>query len=115
MTATQQHRDAAYALGVEHAKNAASWLETDDPARLLELMDAGDPRVDEYLPAQPNLSGEFADDPTPLSLARDIIGREDEYAYYSEEIDELADAYEAGVSDTFMPECERILRAAVES
>jgi hypothetical protein len=30
-------------------------------------------------------------------------------------VDSLCDAYEAGVSDTFLPECERILRAAMEA
>ena len=37
-------------------------------------MDDGDPMADDRLPAYPTLSGEWADDPTPLSLALTIHG-----------------------------------------
>lgn len=147
------HEREAYSRGVEAAKSAATWvLDGNTPgstyAHVLKLMDAGDPRVDEYLPASPNLSGEWADDPTPESLARDIVGDEcplcggggvyigtvapyrmdpdgpEHTSGYVEcectdddpsraVVDEIADAFEQGVSDTFLPECERILRAAV--
>ena len=123
MTTQQQHIDAAHALGVEHAKNAASWiLEGNAPIdyhALLALIVDGDPRVDDYLPRRPNLSGEYAGDLTPLSLAREIVGglRLEELADTSEAleaefIEVLADAYEAGVDETFEAECERLLREA---
>jgi hypothetical protein len=122
------HEQEAYELGVEHAKNAASWI-TDgntDPeqyARILAMMDAGDPAVGAALPACPNLSGEFADDLTPATLYEEIMDRSaaeafDEAGLAGETLvgsvmDALCDAYEAGVSETFEPECERILRAAL--
>jgi hypothetical protein len=115
---TEQER-AAYELGVEHAKNAASWTvdgntRPEHVAFLLDLIEAGDMRTDDFLPREPNLSGEYADDPTPKSIAMDITG-EDLELIDDELISALADAYEAGVSDTFRAECERILRAAVAS
>lgn len=115
------HELAAYQLGVQAALSAASWV-TDgntDAAhyqRVIGMIDAGDPGMEEYLPAEPNLSGEWADNPTPTSLYGDIIG-------YNEDggIDDpdgeltasLCSAWEEGVADTFMAECERLIRAAV--
>lgn len=118
----------AYALGVEAAEAAASWTVdgNSDPAviaRLLELMDAGDPAVDDYLPARPDLSGEWADAPTPMSLYEEVTGRSHAEAeaeaglgyetLVGEEMDELADAWEQGVSDTFEQACEAELRRHV--
>jgi hypothetical protein len=113
------HEQEAYDTGVQAAKNAASWIidgntSEDHVRRVLAMLDDGDPMVDQYLPNTPNLSGEWADDPTPLSLARDIIGDEDLLdADAPELIEEIANAFDAGVTDTFLPECERILRAAL--
>ena len=117
----------AYEMGVEAAKSAASWTldGNTDPAhiaRILDMLDAGDPCADDYLPARPDLSGEWADAPTPQSLYEEITGRElpmagDEGLSFETEhgslMDALCDAYEQGVLDTFEPECERILRAAL--
>lgn len=76
------------------------------------MIENGDPRAEEYLPREPNLSGEFADDLTPVGLVRVVTGEHID-DIQPEVADAIADAYEAGVSDTFEPECERILRAAL--
>jgi len=118
----EKYEREAYELGAEHARNAASWVVdgNTDPAhyaRILTMLDAGDPQVGYMLPTCPNLSGEYADDPTPQSLYRSIIGGTPAYSNGDDAdlMDALANAYERGVSDTFEPECERILRAAVTS
>lgn len=123
-----EHEQEAYVRGVEAAKAAASWV-TDgntDPenyVRLLKMMDDGDPAADDYLPASPNLSGEWADDLTPKSLYEEITGldhaEEEANAFLGYEtlvgsvIDALANAFEEGVSDTFTCECERLMREAI--
>jgi hypothetical protein len=108
-------QQAAYDLGVEHATNAASWVidgntDHDHIVKLAKMMDDGDPAIDDYLPAQPNLSGEWADSPTPMSLYRDIVDGDGDD---TDVIDSLAEAYEAGVDDTFTYECERIVKLAL--
>lgn len=112
----------AYKLGAEAAEAAASWIVDGNTKRefipaVLELIEAGDPRADEYLPAMPSLSGEWADSPTPQSLAADILGADwDTHGYNApdflaeELVDELADAWEQGVADTFESACEAELR-----
>lgn len=120
--------DVAYALGRDVATAAASWTvdgttPVEHVRRVLAMLDAGDPEADVYLPAQPNLSGEYADDPTPESLAAEILGADyataadhgGEDHIPAEQVDALADAFERGVEDVFQPECERLLRAALES
>lgn len=112
----------AYELGKEHGRNAGSWAAdgntTEEHIRsVLRMMADGDPQADDYLPAYPNLSGEWADNPTPRSLFTDITGldahaettRDLLYAY-NDCVDELAQAYEAGVSATFYDACESALR-----
>jgi hypothetical protein len=115
-TFTTDHEREAYRLGVEAAVAAASWVldgntPQDHIARMVAWLDDGDPRADEFLPAMPDLSGEWADGPTPLSLAMKII---EDPLPSAAAIGRCADAWEAGVSDTFGPECERILRGALE-
>lgn len=101
----------AYKLGAEHARNAALWVTVERPdpdgiRRLISMIEDGDPEAWDYLPAMPNLSGEWADDPTPLSLARDLTSEDDP----SSELQEmLTESYEEGVRDTFVLECERHL------
>jgi hypothetical protein len=75
-------------------------------------MSDGDPALDDYLPARPNLSGEWADGLTPLALAREITGDDDPAA---ELIDRLAEAYDDAVAETFEQACEAELRAAAKS
>lgn len=111
------HEQEAYEAGVEAAKAAASWVidgntSQEHIAGVLALWDNGDPAVDECLPYCPDLSGQWAGDPTPLSLARDITGEDEPDPDLT---DSLAEAFERGAMETFGPECERILRAAVEA
>jgi hypothetical protein len=120
-TFTTDHEREAYELGKDAAIAAASWVvdgntSQDHIRRMVAMLDAGDPVAYDYLPAQPNLSGEWADAPTPLSLAQDIFGTgiTGTQDYPPEELNEIADAWEAGVFDTFQYECERILRDALD-
>lgn len=99
----------ATARGREAAHNAASWIgpvEVNSARELLGMLGAGDPAVWDYLPAVPNLSGEWADALTPLSLAREITGADEPH---DDVIDTLADAFEAAVSEAFEAACEREL------
>lgn len=112
----EQWEAEAYEMGVSAAKAAATWCVDGNTKHeaivaLVKMMDDGDPAVDDYLPARPGLSGEWADDPTPVSLARDIMG--DDYRTDDPMVDALADAYERGVSETFYEACEAEYRRAV--
>jgi hypothetical protein len=108
MTTKTDHEREAFDLGAEHARSAASWAADGNEsnqsirAKLRGLRD-GDPAVWDYLPPWPNLSGEMAGDPTPLSIAREITGLDDPDP---ETIDLLSDAYEEGVMETFESACE---------
>jgi hypothetical protein len=82
--------------------------------RVLDLLRDGDPLADEYLPAAPNLSGEWADSLTPQTLFEMIVGREPASAADGDVVERLADAFEQGVGETFSGECERILIGFVE-
>jgi hypothetical protein len=103
----------ARALGVEHAQNAADWAfdgnsDQAERARVLGMMRDGDPAAWDYLPAQPDLSGQWADDLTPDALFERVTGHRP-YDPMSGIVDQLADAYEDGVSDTFGLACEAAL------
>lgn len=114
---------AAHEMGCEHARNAASWVadgntSEDSIRRLLTMLDDGDPEAEDHLPQRPNLSGEWADDLTPLALAESVIGysiSERTEAAWLEVIDELSDAYESGVDETFSEACESELRRWVSA
>lgn len=123
----EKYEAAARDLGIEHARNAASWVvdgntPQDAIRRVVKLLDAGDDLSD-YVPREPNLSGEYADDLTPIRLYEQVTGESHNAAedaaglgyetLVGSVVDALADAYEAGVSETFQVECERILRAAL--
>lgn len=97
----------AYAAGVAAATAAAGWIAdgNTDPAaaaRVAAMMDDGDPAADAFMPTRPTLSGEWANDPTPLSVARDVTGDDDPDP---DTIDAVADAWDAGVADTFGDVC----------
>jgi hypothetical protein len=121
-TYSTEHEREAFELGAAAGIAAASWVADGNTspehyARVLAMTDDGDPQASDYLPAIPNLSGEWADAPTPHTLYREITGNdpadrisEDEDAD-GEIVDAIADAWEAGVASTFESECERILRA----
>jgi hypothetical protein len=62
----------------------------------------GDPAVmDQFNP--PNLSGEYADDPTPHTLAED-------YGTSAEDLDGVCQAWEDAASEAFWGELERVAR-----
>ncbi len=114
MPSTDELTADAYQCGADAARAAASWTcdGNTDPAaaaRVVAMLDAGHD-ISDYLPAMPNLSGEWADDLTPLSLARDLTGEDDPDPAL---IAELADAFERGVDETFDGACEAELRAFV--
>jgi hypothetical protein len=108
----------ALRMGREAGIAAGSWAadgntSTDHLRRMIDMLEAGDPEVWDFLPDSPNLSGEWADDPTPASLLREILGDLDDMdpETYSELQDLVSEAWEAGSSETFAQECERTLRA----
>lgn len=106
-------------LGRKAGIAAASWIIDGNSKRelilaLLTMMDDGDPQVDYYFPRRPDLSGEWADDSTPASIAEEVSGLDvNANEIEPEQVDEIAGAWEEGVSETFQSEIERILRAAV--
>jgi hypothetical protein len=115
-------------LGERAGCDAASWVldgrnSQEHYIQLARMMDDGDPRLDEYLPARPNLSGEWSDDLTPIGLYEAVTGEDhaaaEERAGLAYEtlvgsvVDALADAWEEGVSETFDHECERLVREAI--
>src|ERR1700739_2806258 len=92
----------ARALGIEQAECAAGWAfdgnsTRDERARVLDMLREGDPAAWDYLPAMPNLSGEWADALTPHRLFEQIVGREPETDDDGDVIEALADAFENGV------------------
>lgn len=82
-------------LGADAALAAASWvILSDDDAR--SILDDIDPEVlDRAGVAEPNLSGEWADEETPAMLWREVTGVSVAYATRAE-VDALADAWEDG-------------------
>jgi hypothetical protein len=110
-------------LGREHATNAASWIvdgnsEREHARRLLAMLRDGDPEAYDAIGAGPNLSGEMADGMTPRKLYEQITGRDadesvtdDDWQGIGTMIEELTDAYEESVSETFSAACERELIA----
>lgn len=125
-TRLDAYQSEAYNMGCDTARAAATWIADGNTkpeaiAYVIGLMDDGDPQADDYLPAYPNLSGEWASDQTPTSLARDIAGPdfEDDAGILTMDIppkiiDAIADAWEAGVSATFQIACEAELHKWVD-
>lgn len=98
---------AAETLGTEHGTAAGSWVfdgnTSAETARdaLRKLRD-GDPAADDYLPSGP-LSGEWADELTPDTLARTLTARNLD----DDTRDEIADAYETAWHAAVAAEVER--------
>jgi hypothetical protein len=100
--------------GADAAKAAASWVtdgnsDIDERRRVLAMMRNGDPAADDYLPREPDLSGEFADDLTPRTLLIEISGDDYESLSHAEQErleQELSEAFEDGVRETFTATCE---------
>lgn len=103
--------DEAGERGREAARAAAGWAadgnsDVAERRRVLEMMRAGDPAADDYIPRLPDLSGEVAGDLTPVELARELTGEDDPEP---ELIDALAEAWGDAVSEEFGPAVEREL------
>lgn len=118
------HEREAYRLGVAAAESAATWAadgNTSDEHRraVLAMLADGDPAAYDHLPAKPNLSGEWADAATPARLLEEVTDYETAWSAWddppnpeaSRMLEEVCDAWEAGVADTFQDACERELWA----
>jgi hypothetical protein len=99
MTDTAEHepayvRQARY-LGADTAMAAATWVEMDESDATSILEDI-DPEVLDRYP-EPNLSGGFADDPTPVSLAHDVGANDGDIAFWGGDLlGPVCDAWEQG-------------------
>ena len=102
-------RNIAIAEGKSAGKAMASWVfdGNTDPAnyaRILKGIQDGDPEVLDNL-ATPNLSGEWADDPTPQTLAYDLGIETDDGR-----LDDLCTLWEDAAHLAFWGEIERTCR-----
>ena len=105
---TRDLKSAARRMGRDAGISAASWVEIDETnaATILMGFEDGDPVVYDAF-RFPNLSGEYADDPTPQSLAEDLdLAEDDPRADWL--IDEVCTAWETAASEAFEREiCKR--------
>jgi hypothetical protein len=93
-TEPQYIRQARY-LGADAALAAVSWAKMSE-SDATSILDDVDPEVMDRYPG-PNLSGEWADDPTPASVARDVGANDGDIAFWGPELlDAIADAWEEG-------------------
>ncbi len=111
-------------LGTEAGENAAAWWEGSNPPgpkqaqRVLDAIADGDPEIMDVLP-RPDLSGEWADEPTPRSLFEDVTGADAHaeaswnWDAYHATVDELCSAWEDGAADAVQRAVERQCRAAL--
>lgn len=112
---TDELIEAVREAGIRAARNAATWIAdgttpTDSIRGMLQGIDECDPVTMDALDAlRPNLSGEWADDLTPVGLAVDILDM-DGCDIPHDDIDTIADAWTQGVDDTFVEACETKLR-----
>jgi hypothetical protein len=90
----------AYAeqLGAEHGTSAATWVEIDNAAAILQGIEDGDPEIMDALPCA-DLSGEWADGLTPRQLVDDVLSEIDTDSKVDSETandwsDGICDAYE---------------------
>jgi hypothetical protein len=112
-----QYENEAREMGRQAGIAAASWVIDGNTSqehiqRMVKMLDDGDPEFYDWI-NPPNLSGEWADDPTPGTLAYEITDLDSDYPGFDQIVDAIADAWEAGVEEVFDVECERILRAAL--
>jgi hypothetical protein len=99
MTHEPSHEPAHIAqaryLGHDAALTAATWVEMTEAEAESILTDVDPAVLDRF--CEPNLSGEFADDPTPASLARDVGANDGDIAFYGIDLlDAIATAWEEG-------------------
>lgn len=116
---TKEQLAEAFSRGCDAARAAATWIAdgNSDKAAVratLQGLRDGDPEVsDRIWQAAPNLSGEWADSPTPTSLTREIVGYDVEIydADFGDIAEAISDEFERGVSETFEAACEAELIA----
>lgn len=116
MNVTDEQLEQARELGREAGRAAGSWAADGNTSaerarKVLGMLADGDPESESHLPAYPNLSGAWADDPTPQTVAVGVLG--DLLDATGEDIDALASAWEEGVSETFESTCAAELRKAL--
>jgi hypothetical protein len=104
-------------MGRAHGQAAASWYfdgnTTDETYRLvLQGIEDGDPEVLDSFPSAP-LSGEWADDPTPQTLAEDL-GLDNEDDDEAAVLDDACSAYEDAFYQSVHEEIERMAREHLE-
>jgi hypothetical protein len=135
----RSERQHAFHIGAERARQAAEWAvdgntNESDIARVLNMLENGDPAVDDHLPAPPELSnGEFADGYDAYTLWREVTDTDynDECGFIAlqaeangegtfdaceqlvEKLDELMEAYRDGVFAFYHEACEAVLRHAL--
>lgn len=117
----------AFELGEKAGRNHSQWCSQDwfggrytgnqsDAARaILIALDECDDRLFDGLP---NLSGQWADGPTPKSVLEDILycldlEDEEREAELEEMLDDLCENWEAGVHAGFTSELARLAQAAI--
>lgn len=103
---------AAAELGTEHGHAAGTWVldgnsSVETARRILTGLDDGDPEVLDTQPAP--LSGEWADGPTPASLA-DELGYDYDTLADAELMDDVCTAYEDAYSAAYWTEVGRSAR-----
>lgn len=102
-------------LGKAAGLSAASWAfdgnTSDENYRtFLQMSDDGDPGIGDVYGPRGWLAGEYADDPTPRSLAEDLgIDQED-----GDRIERACDAYEEAAEEAYWAELERVARLHAE-
>lgn len=121
----QDHIAKAQELGREAGLAAASWVfdgnsSEKDYVRVYQGLEDGDPEVLDALPS-PNLSGEWADDPTPKSLFEEITGADAHaesswnYDAYQATLEEICAAWEQAAADAVQEEVGRLAREHLEA
>lgn len=114
--------DAAKKVGAQHGSTSAGWAVTsnnctvDAATRIVKGHEDGDPKVMDLCPNP--LSGEWADDPTPMALLDEIANQvTDPHRLRGQDIEDtedVLDAYEEAFRDKFWTEvlntCKEIIK-----
>lgn len=89
--------------GARAGKAAASYAEISDD--LIDMWDDGDPAMDDYLPARPNLSGEWAGE-----SMNEILDISDDDDVDDDDVDEIAEIWEDAANEAYDKEILRMMR-----
>lgn len=104
-------------MGRERGKAAASWVfDGNTPMETYEtfvrLYDNGDPAIEQFDTMTGWLSGEYADEPRPATLAADL-GLPTETDEDMARLDEVCAVYEEAADAAYWAELERVARLQV--